>query len=122
MLSDPRSHLLGAHISTAGGVHKAVDRALSVGCTAMQIFVKNNMQWFARAPLNPSEVSEFRSRSGELGSVFGHSGYMINLAAVNPEFLMKSRQALKEELLRAEQLGLPFLVLHPGAHLGAGVD
>lgn len=114
--------LLGAHISVAGGVDKAVDRALSIGCTAMQIFVKNNMQWFARAPFSEHEVSEFRRRSGELGSVFGHSGYMINLAAVNPEFLAKSREALREELLRADQLGLPFLVLHPGAHLGAGVE
>lgn len=114
--------LLGAHISVAGGVDKAVDRALSVGCTAMQIFVKSNMQWFARAPFGEDEVREFRRRSGELGSVFAHSGYMINLAAVNPEFLIKSRDALREELLRADQLGLPFLVLHPGAHLGAGVE
>ena len=114
--------LLGAHISTAGGVDKAVDRALSVGCTAMQIFVKSNMQWFARSPFSEAEVSEFRKRSGELGAVFGHSGYMINLAAANPEFLLKSRQALREELLRADQLGLPFLVLHPGAHMGAGPE
>ncbi len=114
--------LLGAHISTAGGVDKAVDRALSAGCTAMQIFVKNNMQWFARSPLGEKEVSEFRRRCCELGAVFGHSGYMINLAAANPEFLQKSRHALREELLRADQLGLPFLVLHPGAHMGAGAE
>src|SRR5690242_7401685 len=85
--------LLGAHISTAGGVDKSIERALSIGCTAMQIFVKSNMQWFARAPFNETEVSEFRRRSGELGAVFGHSGYMINLAAANPEFLAKSRHA-----------------------------
>jgi deoxyribonuclease-4 len=114
--------LLGAHISTAGGVDKAVERALSIGCTAAQIFVKNNMQWFAGSPFAEREVSAFRETSEQLAAIFGHSGYMINLAAANPDFLEKSRRALKEELQRADQLGLPFLVLHPGAHLGAGVD
>jgi len=100
----------------------AIDRALSIGCTAMQIFVKSNMQWFAPNPLEPEECSKFRDGCRKLGAVFGHSGYMINLAATNPEFLEKSRRALREELLRADQLGLPFLVLHPGAHMGAGEE
>ncbi len=117
-----KPHLLGAHVSTAGGVHMAVERALEVGCTAMQIFVKNNMQWFAGTPLGGLELETFHTRVGELGAVFGHSGYMINLSATNPEFLAKSRRALAEELLRADQLRLPFLVLHPGAHLGAGME
>ncbi len=101
---------------------KSIPRALSVGCTAMQIFVKNNMQWFASAPLAAEEVRAFREGAAQLGAVFGHSGYMINLAAANPEFLEKSRRALREELERADQLGLPFLVLHPGAHMGAGEE
>jgi deoxyribonuclease-4 len=109
-------------MSTAGGVNMAVDRALSIGCTAMQIFVKSNMQWFAPSPLAADECSKFRDGCRRLGAVFGHSGYMINLAATNPEFLEKSRRALREELLRADQLGLPFLVLHPGAHMGAGEE
>jgi deoxyribonuclease-4 len=121
--SPPKARpLLGAHISTAGGVDKAVERALSIGCTAAQIFVKNNMQWFAGSPFAEREVSVFRETCGQLDAIFGHSGYMINLSAANPEFLEKSHRALKEELQRADQLGLPFLVLHPGAHLGAGVD
>src|SRR3954469_25704112 len=107
--------LLGAHTSTAGGFHLAVERAVSIGCTAMQIFVKNNMQWFAGPLLGP-ELERYHGAAGALGSVFGHSGYMINLAATNPEFLEKSRRALIEELTRAEALRLPFLVLHPGAH------
>jgi deoxyribonuclease-4 len=88
----------------------------------MQIFVKNNMQWFAPSPLSPADLRAFHEHSerGRLHSVFGHTGYMINLAATNPEFLEKSRRALREELLRADQLRLPFLVLHPGAHMGAG--
>ncbi|MEI6561954.1 MAG: deoxyribonuclease IV [Verrucomicrobiota bacterium] len=114
--------LVGAHMSIAGGVALAIDRALSVDCTAMQIFVKNNMQWFAAAPFTEAELQAFHEhpRRSELRSVFGHSGYLINLAAVNPEFAEKSRRALAEELARADQLGLPFLVLHPGAHMGAG--
>ncbi len=113
--------LLGAHMSIAGGPANAIDRALSVNCTAMQIFVKNNMQWFA-APLSEAERKAFveHPRRAELKSVFGHSGYMINLGATNPEFHEKSLRALREELIRADQLELPFLVLHPGAHMGRG--
>lgn len=116
--------LLGAHVSTAGGVDKAIDRAVSIGCTAMQIFVKNNMQWFAAAPFAEAELRAWHEHAerSRLGFAFGHSGYMINLAATNPEFLEKSRRALGEELIRANQLDLPFLVLHPGAHLGAGEE
>ena len=101
----------------------AIDRALAVGCTAMQIFVKNNMQWFA-APLPAAEAAAFREhgRRGELRAVFGHTGYLINLAATNPDFHARSMRSLREELVRAEQLGLPFLVLHPGAHMGAGAE
>ena len=120
----PASPLIGAHMSVAGGMALAIDRALSVGASAMQIFVKNNMQWFAAAPFTDAELTAFHQhpRRGELRSVFGHSGYLINLAAVNPEFAEKSRQALAGELERADQLGLPFLVLHPGAHMGAGEE
>ena len=114
--------LLGAHVSTAGGVDKAIERAISIGCTAMQIFVKNNMQWFAGSPFAEKELQAYRAGRDQLGFIFGHSGYMINLATTKPDFLEKSRRALKEELERADQLGLPFLVLHPGAHLGAGVE
>jgi len=115
--------LLGSHVSIAGGPSKAIERALSIGCTAIQIFVKNNMQWFA-APLPEGEVRAFveHPRRNELAVIFGHTGYMINLGAVNPEFHEKSLRALREELTRADQLGLPFLVLHPGAHMGAGEE
>ena len=101
---------------------KALERAGIIGATAMQVFVKNNMQWFAAAPFTSAELRAFHEHADRdrLGAVFGHSGYMINLAATNPEFLEKSRRALREELLRADQLRLPFLVLHPGAHMGAG--
>ncbi len=113
--------LLGAHMSIEGGLSKAIERARSIRCTAMQIFVKNNMQWFAR-PLSQQEIRTFldHAQRGELFSVFAHANYLVNLAATNPQFHANSIRALSEELVRADQLELPFLVLHPGAHLGAG--
>ena len=99
----------------------AIERARSIHCTAMQIFVKNNMQWFAR-PLRREEIRAFLDhvQRVELLAVFGHANYLINLATTNPQFHANSIRALSEEITRADQLELPFLVLHPGAHLGAG--
>jgi deoxyribonuclease-4 len=113
--------LLGAHMSISGGPVKALERGHSIGCTAIQIFVKNNMQWVAK-PLTETDLAAFHQFPDKPSVVFGHTSYLINLAASNADFLQKSRQALKSELERASQLGLPFLVLHPGAHMGAGVD
>jgi deoxyribonuclease-4 len=86
------------------------------------MFVKNNMQWFAR-PLTRDETRSFldHQQRSEL-SIFAHSNYLINLAATNVQFHANSIRSLSEELLRADQLELPFLVLHPGAHLGAGEE
>jgi deoxyribonuclease-4 len=129
-LSAPQSRLpakstilLGAHMSIGGGIQMSIQRASSIGCTAMQIFVKNNMQWFAR-PLTPEEIRGFlkHSQRHELLSIFAHANYLINLAATNPQFHANSLRALSEELIRADQLKLPFLVLHPGAHLGEGEE
>jgi deoxyribonuclease-4 len=89
----------------------------------MQMFVKNNMQWFAR-PLTRDEIALFHEhqRRAELLSIFAHANYLINLAATNGQFHANSIRSLSEELVRADQLDLPFLVLHPGAHLGAGEE
>ena len=110
-------------MSIAGGAHMAIARGCSIGCTAMQIFVKNNMQWFAR-PLRREEIRAFinHQQRSELLSIFAHANYLINLAATNPQFHANSLRSLSEELTRADQLELPFLVLHPGAHLGAGEE
>jgi deoxyribonuclease-4 len=115
--------LLGAHMSIAGGAHLAIERACSINCTAMQIFVKNNMQWFAR-PLSTEEIRAFldHQQRAQLASVFAHANYLINPAATNPQFHANSLRALAEELIRADQFELPFLVMHPGAHLGAGEE
>ncbi|MFL6530151.1 MAG: deoxyribonuclease IV [Chthoniobacterales bacterium] len=121
--SRPAKHLLGAHMSIGGGVHRAIERGCSIECTAVQIFVKNNMQWFAR-PLDKSEIKAFldHAQRKQIDAAFAHSSYLINLAATNPQFHANSLRALAEELVRADQLELPFLVLHPGAHLGAGEE
>jgi deoxyribonuclease-4 len=110
-------------MSIGGGAHLAIERARSIECTAMQIFVKNNMQWFAR-PLTQAEITAFleHRQRRELGSVFAHASYLINLAARNPQFHFNSMRALGEELIRADQFRLPFLVVHPGAHLSAGEE
>src|SRR5215831_10036672 len=110
-------------MSIRGGVSMAIERARSIRCTAMQMFVKNNMQWFAK-PLIREEIRAFLNhvQRGELLSVFGHANYLINLAATNPLFHANSIRALSDELARADQLELPFLVLHPGAHRGDGEE
>lgn len=115
--------LLGAHMSIGGGFQAAIERACSIKCTAMQMFVKNNMQWFA-PPLTVGEIRAFldHTQRAELMSVFAHANYLINLAATNPQFHANSIRALSEELARADQLEIPFLVVHPGAHLGAGEE
>jgi deoxyribonuclease IV len=111
--------LIGAHMSIAGGPSKALERGRSIGCNAIQIFVKNNMQWFAK-PFPLSELEVYHAYQNRPTTIFGHASYLINPGANNPVFLERSMQALGEELVRADQLELPFLVLHPGAHMGEG--
>jgi deoxyribonuclease IV len=112
---------VGVHLSIAGGHHKALDLGRDLGCEVVQIFTKNNMQWMA-PPLASKAIDAYlQAREGSaFASIFGHSGYLINLAATDPSNLEKSRQSLLLELVRCSQLELPFIVLHPGAHLGAG--
>lgn len=111
----------GAHMSTAGGPATALQRGRSIGCEAIQIFVKNNMQWAARG-YTPAEVGLFEREIAacDFACVFGHTGYLINVAGPEGPNRDKSLQSLAEELTLAGQLKLPFMVLHPGAHLGAG--
>jgi len=109
----------GAHMSTSGGVWNALVRGKSIGCDAVQIFVKNNMQWLGKPHPDP-DVNRFAEEWNPGLHVFGHTGYLINLAAPPGPNLDKSIQSLIQEVEFASRLKLPFLVLHPGAHLGAG--
>jgi deoxyribonuclease IV len=112
--------LLGAHQSVAGGMPNAIARGRQDGCEAVQIFARPSAQWRAR-PLPPEELSGFRSEHAAVGwPLLSHTSYLINLGSADPVVLGRSRAALEEEMVRAEELGLDYVVLHPGAHLGAG--
>jgi deoxyribonuclease-4 len=108
---------LGAHLSIAGGLPRAVDRAEASGCEALQVFTKSAGQWRARA-LPPEEIALFRRRVREtkIGPVVAHNSYLINLAAADAALRARSIEALRDELDRAETLGLDGLVMHPGSY------
>ncbi|HJV56908.1 MAG TPA: deoxyribonuclease IV [Methylomirabilota bacterium] len=113
---------LGAHMSIAGGLARAVDRGLEVGCSVVQIFLKNQRQWTAR-PYADSEVREFRAawRASGIRVVFAHANYLINLATPVDAEWRRAVDVFHDELERAEALGLPFVVIHPGSHREAGL-
>jgi deoxyribonuclease IV len=112
-----RSPRFGAHMSVAGGLPRAVERAVVHRCDAFQIFTKNASQWRGR-PLLPAEVREFRARvrAAGLSPVVSHASYLINLATTNATLHDQSMQAMGDELDRAEALGLLGVVLHPGCY------
>ncbi len=112
---------LGAHMSIAGGTPRAVERALSVDSTALQIFLKNNNRWQGKT-IDKEEAAAFREAMAQSGlaPAVAHSGYLINLASADRELAKKSVDAMVDELERAALLGVPGVVLHPGAHKGHG--
>ena len=107
---------LGAHLSIAGGLPRAVDRAEASRCEALQIFTKSVGQWRAR-PLPKAEVDLFRRRVAESGirPVVAHNSYLINLASALPSLREQSIASMRDELARAETLGLSGVVMHPGS-------
>ena len=111
----------GAHMSTGGGVWKALERGRGIACEVVQFFVKNNMQWFGR-PFAPTDLAQYANEFNNCGfaCVFGHSGYLINLGAPASDNRDKSLKSLIQEIQMATDLGLPFLVMHPGACLETG--
>jgi deoxyribonuclease IV len=115
--------IFGAHMSTSGGPAKAMERGASIGCGIVQIFVKNNMQWTGRPPA-PEDIAAFTAARAQAGfkAVFGHTGYLINPGGPPSANRTKSLESLIQEITFADALGLPFLVLHPGAHLGDGEE
>jgi deoxyribonuclease-4 len=108
-------------MSIAGGVDKAILRGEEVGCDAMQIFTKNNNQWRA-APLAERVIEAYkihRRRAG-IDPIVAHDSYLINIASPETDLYRKSLEALLIEVARAAVLEIPYLVIHPGAHLGSG--
>jgi deoxyribonuclease-4 len=116
--------LLGAHMSVAGGLPRAVERAVVHRCDALQIFAKNANQWRGRE-LPREEIREFRAKikAAGIGPVVSHASYLINLASTNPVLRQQSLDAMGDEIDRAEALGLLGVVLHPGAYtIGSEAD
>lgn len=111
----------GAHTSIAGGLHKAFARGAEVGCDTIQIFTKSQQQWRTK-PLSESDIEQFRQAHAHSGMepILVHASYLINLASPNNELWERSITAFGEELERCNVLGIPYLVVHPGAHTGAG--
>lgn len=113
---------IGFHVSIYGSVDRAVDRALEIGCNTLQIFTRNPRGWTAR-PLRDEEVQAFiiKVEGNDVRPVFGHMPYLSNLASPKDEVYTKSVETLVTEMNRCERLGIPYLVSHPGSHLGYGV-
>ena len=111
---------LGAHMSIAGGLPEAITRGIALGCGAIQIFVKNQIQWAGRA-LHEEEVwSSVAAGARRRWVRLAHGSYLVNLATPDPAEWRRAVLAFADELERAERLGLPFVVLHPGSHRGTG--
>jgi deoxyribonuclease-4 len=115
--------LLGAHMSIAGGVSHALERAAAVGSNAVQVFTKNNRQWVG-PPIDGADVARWQEQMPALGIHYAvsHASYLINLASSKDDLWEKSMLAHADELLRAHAYAIPHVVLHPGAHTGAGVE
>lgn len=110
--------LLGGHMSIAGGLHKAFARGESINCNAMQIFTKNNRQWQAK-PLTQDNINTFKTaaKNSTIKHIVVHASYLINIGSPDSIMAQKSTHALAQELQRCEQLGIKYLILHPGSHL-----
>ena len=115
--------LLGAHMSIEGGLHRAFERISLVKGESLQIFSKNQRQWSAPA-LSASEIKQFSEawKQWGKGPVAVHDSYLINLA--NPDTIKANRAvaAFADEISRAGHLGIPYLIMHPGSHVGSGLE
>jgi len=114
---------LGAHVSIAGGIYRAFDRARSIGCETAQIFVKPNRSWQAK-PLCQDDIKlvEIAAAPMDIHPMIGHASYLLNLGSPDKALWEKSRDTLIVELERCETLSIPWLVLHPGSHGGTGEE
>ena len=113
--------LLGAHFSIAGGLHKALYTARDYGCTAVQIFTKNASTWKERI-LTDQDIETFDRARRETGitAIASHTAYLINLGSPEKKKFDRACTALTCEMTRSAQLGIPWVVHHPGAHMGTG--
>ena len=115
--------LIGAHMSTSGGLYKSLTEGKEIGCTAVQLFTASPRQWTSKA-IKEEDIAAFRKAVVDTGidSLIAHDSYLINLAAPDAEVMQKSHNAFRAELDRADSLGLQWVVTHMGAHLNQGED
>ena len=108
--------LLGAHESTSGGLHEAFARALGDGAEAVQIFTKSSRMWRAKE-ITPAEAETFRkAQAASALPVSVHASYLVNLGSDAGDLREKSIAGFTDELRRCDLLGVPHLVVHPGAN------
>jgi deoxyribonuclease-4 len=115
--------MFGAHNSVAGGLENALLEAERLGMDCVQIFTANQRQWRPKPP-DPPQIEAFhgRQRQTGVGPVVSHDSYLINLASPKPAVREKSVALFRAELQRCEALGIPFVVTHPGSHVGGGEE
>jgi deoxyribonuclease IV len=115
--------LFGAHLSIAGGYHKAIEAAVELGMDTVQLFTSSPSQW-NRKPITAEEIAKFKDslKSSKLKFPTAHDSYLINLAAPDDALYRRSIASFTDELDRAAALGLTYLVTHPGSHVGTGED
>jgi deoxyribonuclease-4 len=117
--------IIGAHVSIGGGIENAVSNATSIGCETFQIFTKNQTQWKEKV-YNSDEISKFQNSlmesSIQKDTIASHDSYLINLCADNIANLEKSRNSFLQEMNRCTALGVPYIIFHPGSHLGKGEE
>jgi deoxyribonuclease-4 len=115
--------LLGAHMSVSGGLSSAFERAQSIGINTMQVFTKNQNRW-EQKPAAPDEIARWFAAQQATGisPVVSHAAYLINMGSPDEALWNRSVNAMIDELTRAEQLGILGVVVHPGAHMGAGEE
>ena len=112
---------LGAHMSIQGGLHKALERGLKIGCQVVQLFTQNQMRWQS-SPLDTKSLPLFHKLSRRFFSVFAHSSYLINLGSPDNHLFEKSLTKLTDEIFRCHSLDLKQIVIHSGFHCGSGMS
>ena len=116
-----QSLLLGAHFSIAKGLHRAIREAAKYQCNTLQLFTKNANTWKEKT-LTDDQIQQFKTAKGETGihRIISHTSYLINIAGPDIKKADMSCCALKQEVIRCSQLEIPYVVLHPGSHMGKG--
>ena len=115
--------LIGAHMSTSGGLGNAVRNGKAIGCTAVQVFTSSPQQWKAK-PVSDEMAANFKAACIETGisEVVSHDSYLINLCAPDPDKRIQSIEGIKSEIERCAKYGIRYVVSHMGSHVGQGEE